>query len=159
VVVVESQGQIGAYLHGGRIGALVAIEGGDAELARDIAMHVAASNPRYLSAAQVPAAEVAKEREILTEQARGDAKNQGKPDNILAKIVEGKVGKALSEITLLGQPFVRDDKQTVEKLLAGAKAKVTAFERFEVGAGIEKRQDDFVAEVMAQVKGASGSKH
>ena len=159
VVVVESQGQIGAYLHGGRIGALVAIEGGDAELARDIAMHVAASNPRYLSAAQVPAAEVAKEREILTEQARGDAKNQGKPDNILAKIVEGKVGKALSEITLLGQPFVRDDKQTVEKLLAGAKAKVTAFERFEVGAGIEKRQDDFVAEVMARVKGASGSKH
>ncbi len=159
VVLVEAQGQLGAYIHGTRIGALVALDGGDAELARDLAMHVAASNPKYLSVAQVPADAVAKEREILTEQAKGDPKNQGKPDHILAQIVEGKVRKALSEITLLGQPFVRDDKLTVEKLVNGAKAKITAFERYEVGAGIEKKQDDFVAEVMAQVKGAAGGKH
>ncbi len=159
VVCVEAQGARGAYVHGTRIGALVALEAGDVGLARDLAMHVAASNPKYLSAAQVPADEVAKEREILTEQAKGDPKNQGKPDNILAQIVEGKVRKALGEITLLGQPFVRDDKVTVEKLLAGAKARVASFERFEVGAGIEKKQDDFVAEVMAQVKGAAGGKH
>jgi len=159
VVLVDAQGQLGAYVHGTRIGALVVLDGGDAELARDLAMHVAASNPKYLSVAQVPAADVAKEREILTEQAEGDPKNQGKPANILAQIVEGKVRKALSEITLLGQPFVRDDKVSVEKLLAGAKARIAAFERFEVGAGIEKKQDDFVAEVMAQVKGATGGKH
>lgn len=159
VARVEAQGELGAYVHGTRIGALVALEGGDADLARDLAMHVAASNPKYLSAAQVPADEVAKEREILAGQVKADPKNQGKPDHILAQIVEGKVRKALSEITLLGQPFVRDDKLSVEKLLAGAKAKVVAFERFEVGAGIEKKQDDFVAEVMAQVKGAAGSKH
>ena len=159
VVLVDAQGQLGAYVHGTRIGALVVLDGGDAELARDLAMHVAASNPKYLSVAQVPAADVAKEREILTEQAKGDPKNQGKPANILAQIVEGKVRKALSEITLLGQPFVRDDKVSVEKLLAGAKARIAAFERFEVGAGIEKKQDDFVAEVMAQVKGATGGKH
>jgi elongation factor Ts len=159
VVLVDSKGQLGAYIHGTRIGALVALDAGDADLARDLAMHVAASNPRYLSVAQVPAADVAKEREILTEQAKGDPKNQGKPDNILAQIVEGKVRKALAEITLLGQPFVRDDKVSVEKLLAGAKAQIAAFERYEVGAGIEKRQDDFVAEVMAQVKGATGGKH
>ena len=159
VVFVQGQGPLGAYVHGTRIGSLVALEARDAELARDLAMHVAASNPKYLSAAQVPADEVAKEREILTEQAKADPKNQGKPDNILAQIVEGKVRKALSEITLHGQPFVRDDKVTVEKLLAGAKARVASFERFEVGAGIEKRQDDFVAEVMAQVKGAAGGKH
>ncbi|HQX46201.1 MAG TPA: translation elongation factor Ts, partial [Steroidobacteraceae bacterium] len=115
--------------------------------------------PKYLSIAQVPAEEMAKEREILTEQAKGDPKNQGKPDHILAQIVEGKVRKALSEITLLGQPFVRDDKVSVEKLLAGANAKLATYERYEVGAGIEKKQDDFVAEVMAQVKGAAGGKH
>lgn len=159
VALVEAKGQLGAYIHGTRIGALVALEAGDAELARDLAMHVAASSPQYLSVADVPAGTVAKEREILTEQARTDPKNQGKPDNILTQIVEGKVRKALAEITLLGQPFVRDDKLTVEKLVNGAKAKIAAFERYEVGAGIEKKQDDFVAEVMAQVKGAAGGKH
>lgn len=153
VVVVQAPAQLGTYLHGSRIGALVALEAGDAELARDLAMHVAASNPRYVATADVPAEIVAKEREILTSQAEGEAKN--KPADIIAKMVEGRLRKSLAEITLSGQPFVKDPDVTVEKLLAGAKAKVKAFERFEVGAGIEKKQDDFVAEVMAQVKGAA----
>lgn len=156
VVIVESPAALGAYLHGTRIGALVALEAGDGEIARDLAMHVAASNPKYLAPANVPAELVAKEREILGEQSKADPKTQGKPENIVLQIVEGKLRKALAEITLTGQPFVKDPDVTVEKLLAGAKAKVKSFERFEVGAGIEKKQDDFVAEVMAQVKGATG---
>ncbi len=153
---VSSTGNLGAYVHGTRIGALVATEGGDAALAYDLAMHVAASNPRYLSAAEVPADVLAKEREILTEQAQGE----NKPADIIAKMVEGRLRKSLAEITLLGQPFVKDPDTTVEKLLKGAGGKVTAFERFEVGAGIEKKQEDFAAEVMAQVKGSSGgAKH
>jgi elongation factor Ts len=148
--VLSSPGHLGAYVHGTRIGALIALEGGTASLAHDLAMHVAASNPRYLAAADVPAEVVAKEREILTSQAQGE----GKPPEIVAKMVEGRLRKALGEITLAGQPFVKDPDVTVEKLLKGAGARVVAFERFEVGAGIEKKQDDFVAEVMAQVKGA-----
>jgi elongation factor Ts len=143
---------LGAYTHGTRIGALVAVKGGDAQLAHDLAMHVAASNPRYLSQREVPAEVIAKEREILSEQAQGE----GKPPEIVAKMVEGRLRKSLGEITLLGQPFVKDPDTTVEKLLKGAGAQVVAFERFEVGAGIEKKQEDYVAEVMAQVK---GSKH
>ena len=139
---------LGAYTHGTRIGVLVAVKGGDAQLAHDLAMHVAASNPRYLSQREVPAEVIAKEREILTEQARGE----GKPPEIVAKMVEGRLRKSLGEITLLGQPFVKDPDTTVEKLLKGAGAQVVAFERFEVGAGIEKKQEDYVAEVMAQVK-------
>jgi elongation factor Ts len=155
-VVMSSAAVLGAYLHGTRIGTLVALEGGGAELAHDLAMHVAASNPRYLSVAEVPAEVTEKERAILTEQARGDPKNQGKPEQVLAKIIEGKLNKALSEITLLGQPFIRDDKQSVEKLLKAAGARVVGYERYEVGAGIEKKQEDFVAEVMAQVSAAGG---
>jgi elongation factor Ts len=155
-VVMTGTAALGAYLHGTRIGTLVAIEGGGPELAHDLAMHVAASNPRYLSAAEVPAEIVAKERVILTEQAQGDPKNQGKPEQVLAKIIEGKLAKALSEITLLGQPFIRDDKLSVEKLLKAAGARVAGYERYEVGAGIEKKQGDFVAEVMAQVSAAGG---
>ncbi|MFO7275608.1 MAG: translation elongation factor Ts [Pseudomonadota bacterium] len=147
--VLEATDRLGAYLHGTRIGALVALQGGDAALAHDLAMHVAASNPRYVSTADVPEDVVAKEREILTEQ----AKTEGKPPEIVAKMVEGRLRKMLNEITLLGQPFVKDPDTTVEKLLKGAKASVTGFERFEVGAGIEKRQEDFAAEVMKQVKG------
>ena len=139
---------LGAYTHGTRIGSLVAVKGGDAQLAHDLAMHVAASNPRYLSQREVPAEVMAKEREILTEQAQGE----GKPAEIVAKMVEGRLRKSLGEITLLGQPFVKDPETTVEKLLKGAGAQVVAFERFEVGAGIEKKQEDYVAEVMAQVK-------
>ena len=151
--VVSSADHLGAYLHGTRIAALVALKGGSAQLAHDLAMHVAASSPRYLSQADVPAEVVAKERAILTEQAQ----TEGKPAEIVAKMVEGRLRKSLGEITLAGQPFVKDPDVTVEKLLKGAKAEVLAFERFEVGAGIEKKQDDFVAEVMAQVKSAGPS--
>ncbi len=149
--VLESTQHLGAYTHGSRIGALVALKGGTAELAHDLAMHVAASNPRYLSVQQVPQDVMAKEREILTEQARGE----GKPPEIVAKMVEGRLRKSLGEVTLLGQPFVKDPDVTVEKLLKSAGAEVAGYVRFEVGAGIEKKQEDFVAEVMAQVKGAS----
>ncbi len=145
---MSSPEHLGAYVHGTRIGVLVAIKGGTEALPHDLAMHVAASNPRYLSQAQVPADVVAKEREILSEQAA----NEGKPPEIVAKMVEGRLRKSLAEITLAGQPFVKDPDVTIEKLLKAAKAEVLAFERFEVGAGIEKKQEDFVAEVMAQVK-------
>ena len=151
-VVLSSPDHLGAYVHGTRIGALVAVRGGAAGLAHDLAMHVAASNPRYLSAAQVPAEVVAKEREILTSQAQ----NEGKPPEIVARMVEGRLRKALSEITFTGQPFVKEPEVTIEKLLKGAGAEVLAFERFEVGAGLEKRAEDFVAEVMAQVKRSDG---
>ncbi len=150
---LSATGVLGAYRHGTRIGALVALEGGDATLAHDIAMHVAAVNPEYLSVADVPAEMLAKEREIET----GKALAEGKPAEIVAKMVEGRIRKTLNEKTLLGQPFVRDPDQTVEKLLKAAKAEVKAFRRFEVGAGIEKKQDDFVGEVMAQVKASSGA--
>jgi elongation factor Ts len=150
--VLASEQHLGAYRHGTRIGTLVALKGGTAELAHELAMHVAASNPKYLSMQQVPADVMAKEREILTEQAQGE----GKPAEIVAKMVEGRLRKSLGEITLLGQPFVKDPDVTVEKLLKGAGATVIAYERFEVGAGIEKKQENFVAEVMAQVKSAGG---
>ena len=155
VAVLAAPEYLGVYVHGTRIGALVALKGGSAELARDLAMHVAASNPRYLAQAQVPAEVVAKEREILTEQAQGE----GKPPEIVTKMVEGRLRKALSEITLAGQPFVKDPDVSIEKLLKGAKAEVLAFERFEVGAGIEKKAEDFVADVMAQVKGTDPKVH
>ncbi|TLY51600.1 MAG: elongation factor Ts [Gammaproteobacteria bacterium] len=135
--VLSTPEHLGAYVHGTRIGALVAVRGGAAGLAYDLAMHVAASNPRYLTQAQVPAEVMAKEREILTQQAQGE----GKPPEIVARMVEGRLRKALGEITLAGQPFVKDLDVTIEKLLKGAKAQVVAFERFEVGAGIEKRQE------------------
>jgi elongation factor Ts len=151
-VHLDSAGVLGAYRHGTRIGTLVAVEGGDAALAHDLAMHVAAASPQYLSVADVPAEVLAKEREIETEKARGE----GKPAEIVAKMVEGRLRKSLGEITLLGQAFVKDPDQTVEKLLKSAKATVRAFQRFEVGAGIEKKQDDFVGEVMAQVKASTG---
>jgi elongation factor Ts len=147
-VKITAPGALGIYIHGGRIGSLVALEGGDEALARDLAMHVAALNPPYLDASEVPAAVLDKEREILADQTKGEKK----PPEIIAKMVEGRLRKYLAEITLLGQPFVRDDDTTVEKLLKKAGAKVVKFVRYEVGAGIEKKQDDFVGEVMAQVK-------
>ena len=150
---LSSGGHLGAYRHGTRIGALVAVEGGDAALAHDLAMHVAATNPSYLSVADVPADIVAKEREIETEKALAE----GKPADIVAKMVEGRIRKTLNERVLMGQPFVKDPDQTIEKLLKAAKAEVKSFQRFEVGAGIEKKQDDFVGEVMAQVKASSGA--
>jgi elongation factor Ts len=150
-VVLETDGLLGAYVHGTRIGALVALSGGTAALAHELAMQVAASNPRYVSAADVPAEVLAKEREILSAQAQAE----GKSPEIVAKMIEGRLRKALNEIVLLGQPFIRDPDQSVEKLLKGAGARVLRFERFEVGAGIEKKQEDFVAEVMAQVNAAA----
>jgi elongation factor Ts len=150
IAAVEAPTALGTYLHGSRIGCLVALRGGTDELGRDLAMHAAAMNPDYVTAAEVPADILAKEREIFAEQVKGEQK----PPDILAKMVEGKLRKRLAEITLLGQPFVKDDKVTVEKLLKGAGAEVTHLVRYEVGAGIEKKQGDFVAEVMATVKAA-----
>ena len=150
VARVESSGPLGAYLHGSRIGALVALQGGDEGLAKDLAMHVAAINPAYIAATNVPADVLGKEREILAEQTQLEKK----PPEILAKMIEGRLRKYLAEITLVGQPFVKDPDVTVEALLKKANATVVQFVRFEVGAGIEKKQDDFVGEVMAQVKGA-----
>jgi elongation factor Ts len=141
---------LGSYLHGTRIGVLVGLAGGDGALARDLAMHVAAINPRYVDAGQVPPAELAKEREILVAQAAGE----GKPAAIVEKMVEGRLRKFLAEITLVGQPFVKDPDVTVDKLLKQAAARVSGFARFEVGAGIDRKQENFAAEVMAQVKGS-----
>jgi len=147
-VKLSAPGALGTYIHGSRIGSLVALEGGDETLARDLAMHVAAVNPAYIDASEVPAAVLDKEREILTDQTKGEKK----PPDIIAKMVEGRLRKYLAEITLMGQPFVKDPDTTVEKLVKKAGAKVVKFVRFEVGAGIEKKQDDFVKDVMDQVK-------
>jgi elongation factor Ts len=152
--IVSSTGILGAYSHGSRIGTLVALEGGDATLAQDMAMQVAAGNPRFLSSADIPAEELARERAIAVEQARLEPKNQGKPEQVLQQIVEGKVRKVFAEQTLLSQPFVKDDKQTVEKLLKSVNARLTAFQRYEVGAGIEKTKEDYVAEIQKQVEAA-----
>jgi len=150
--IVESPVVIGSYLHGSRIGALVSLKKGDEAAAKDIAMHVAAINPPYLSAAEVPAEQLAKEQEIQAEQTKADPKMAGKPDAIIGKVAEGKIRKWLGEITLLGQPFVKDDKQSVEQYLKQAGAEVAAFVRYEVGAGIEKKQEDFAEEVRKQVE-------
>jgi elongation factor Ts len=147
-VKVSAPGALGTYVHGSRIGSLVALEGGDEALARDLAMHVAAVKPAYIDASEVPAAVLDKEREILTEQTKGEKK----PPDIIAKMVEGRLRKYLAEITLMGQPFVKDPETTVEKLVKKAGAKVVKFVRYEVGEGIEKKQDDFVKDVMDQVK-------
>lgn len=140
--------QVAGYAHGARIGTLVVSSGGRDDLGRDLAMHVAASRPQYVERAQVPAEAVAREREIYLAQAQGS----GKPANVLEKIVEGKLQKYLAEITLLGQPFVKDPDITVAKLLQQEGASVAEFARYEVGEGLEKRADDFAAEVMAQVQ-------
>ncbi len=149
--VVEASGPIGFYTHGARIGAIVALEGGDEELARDVAMHVAAINPVCIDESGVPAETLATEKRIFTEQAEAS----GKPAEIIEKMVTGRVAKFLKEITLVGQPFVMDPDTTVGKLLKGAGAEAASFVRFEVGEGIEKKEDNFVEEVMAQVQGAS----
>lgn len=149
-VRMTSSGGIYSYRHGVRIGVLVDMEGGDEELGRDIAMHIAASNPLCVAESDVPADVLEKEREIY----RDEARQSGKPENILDKIIEGKVRKYLEGVTLLGQAFVKDPDTTVGKLLEKSGATVVAFRRFEVGEGIEKKQEDFAAEVMAQVKGS-----
>ena len=155
VTLVKAPTIVGSYVHtDNKKAALVALEGGDAELARDVAMQVVASSPRYLSPADAPAELVAKEREIATEFVKNDAGNAKKPDEIKAKIVDGRVRKAIDEFALTQQLFVKDDSLTIDKLLQKNKASVKAFERYEVGAGIEKKQGDFANEVMEQVKAA-----
>ena len=144
-----TDGVIGAYRHGKRIGVLVTLEGGTAELAKDIAMHIAASNPTCISEAEVPAELMAKEREIRIAQAA----TSGKPPDIVEKMVTGQLRKFVAEITLLGQPFVKDPDTTIGKLL-GSTAKVRDFVRFEVGEGIEKKSVDFAEEVKAQARAA-----
>jgi elongation factor Ts len=143
---IDSAHPIGAYVHGGRIGVLVEVEGGDAELARGLAMHIAAMNPPYISPAHVPADFVAREKEIAMAQ----VKDTGKPPEIIEKMVSGKVAKTVNELCLTGQPYVLDANQTVEQALKAAGAQVLQFVRLAVGEGIEKKEDDFHAEVMKQ---------
>ncbi len=142
-------GKLAHYQHGVRIGVLVDMQGGSDELARDVAMHIAASKPRFCSADDVDQDILDKEREIFSAQAEAS----GKPANIIEKMVDGRIRKFLGEITLLGQPFVKDPDQTVGKLLEAAGASVTGFDRVELGEGIEKKEENFADEVMAQVKG------
>lgn len=142
-------GKVAAYLHGNRIGVLVAMKGGSDALAKDIAMHVAASKPVALSANEVPADVIAKEKEIF----RAQAAESGKPADIVEKMIVGRVNKFLKEVTLLGQPFVKNPDISVEQLLKEHGATVSAFVRFEVGEGIEKKSGNFAEEVMAQVRG------
>ena len=147
---VESAGVIASYTHGARIGAVVALDGGDEVLARDIAMHVAATNPTCIDESGVPAETLKNERRIETEKAQGS----GKPAEIIEKMVTGRINKYLKEITLLGQAFVKDPDVSVSKLLSDASATVTSFVRFEVGEGIEKKVENFADEVMKQIEDA-----
>ena len=141
----------GSYLHmGGRIGVLVVLEGSTDEIAaKDVAMHIAAINPKYVSREEVSAEEVDRERKVLTEQAL----NEGKPENIVAKMVEGRLGKFFEQICLLDQQFVKDSDKKVRDFIKSTGGNVTSFVRYEVGEGIEKREDNFADEVMSQVKG------
>jgi len=148
--LLESRGTLGHYLHGTRIGVLVAIEGGDGALARDLAMQVAAGRPVWIAADDVPREVLDKEREILRAQAHAE----GKPPAIVEKMVEGRLRKVLADITLLGQLFVKDDSVLVGQLVEQRGARVNGFLRFEVGEGIEKKEENFAAEVMKQVRGA-----
>lgn len=141
----------GAYLHmGGRIGVLTLVEGTTNDsVAKDVSMHIAALNPKYISHDEISAEEIEHERKVLTEQAL----NEGKPENIVAKMVEGRLNKYFKEICVLDQPFVKNPDQTVGAFLDAAKGTLVSMVRFEVGEGIEKREDNFAEEVMSQVKG------
>ena len=143
--VIASSGTVGSYVHMNRIGTLVELEGGNADLARDLAMQVAATSPRHVSVEDVPADELAKEREILTAQAG----QEGKPPEIVAKMVEGRLRKHFEEVTLVGQQFVKDPDKRVRDLLKASGASVKRFLRFEVGEGLDKKRGDFAQEVAA----------
>ncbi|WP_411832568.1 translation elongation factor Ts [Pseudoxanthomonas mexicana] len=145
---VDSADNVAAYVHGGKIGVLVEVKGGDAELARGLAMHVAAMNPPHVKASDVPADFVAKEKEI--ELAKMSEKDKNKPADILEKIISGKIAKIVNEVTLYGQPYVLDTNQTVEAVLKAAGADVVSSQRLAVGEGIEKVVEDYAAEVMKQ---------
>ncbi len=144
---LEAVEHLGSYTHGARIGAIVSLKGGDAALARNIAMHVAALNPVCVDEDGVPANTLERERRIFAEQAA----ESGKPPEIIEKMVTGRVAKFLKEVTLVGQPFVKDPDLSVGKLLANADAEVSSFVRYEVGEGIEKKEDNFVEEVISQI--------
>ncbi|MCD7099640.1 translation elongation factor Ts [Stenotrophomonas sp. MMGLT7] len=148
LVRVDSADNVAAYVHGGRIGVLVEVKGGDAELARGLAMHIAAMNPPHIKASDVPAEFVAKEKEI--ELAKMSEKDKAKPAEILEKIISGKIAKIVNEVTLYGQPYVLDTNQSVEQVLKAAGAEVVSFQRLAVGEGIEKVVEDYAAEVMKQ---------
>jgi len=148
IVRLESSNNVAAYVHGGRIGVLVELAGGDAELARGLAMHVAAMNPPHNKAADVPAEFVAKEKEI--ELAKMSDKDKSKPADILEKIISGKIAKIVNEVTLYGQPYVLNTDQSVEQVVKAAGADVIGFKRLAVGEGIEKVVEDYAAEVMKQ---------
>ncbi len=148
---ISANGVLASYTHGARIGAVVALDGGDETLARDIAMHVAASKPMCIDESGVPAEMLQNERRFLTEQAQ----DSGKPPEIIEKMVTGRINKYMKEITLLGQPFVKDPDVSIAKLLDAAGASVSAFVRIEVGEGIEKKQENFADEVMQQIADAN----
>ncbi|NNE37758.1 MAG: elongation factor Ts [Gammaproteobacteria bacterium] len=147
---IAHDGTVGSYLHGVRIGVVVELTGGDDQLAKDIAMHIAASKPVCVKSEDVPEAMLEKEKAVF----RAQAEESGKPADIIEKMVSGRVNKFLKEVTLLGQPFVKDPDMTVEKLLNSHNATVNMFVRYEVGEGVEKKEDNFVEEVMAQAKGS-----
>jgi elongation factor Ts len=145
----SAEGGTACYLHGNKIGVIVELAATDQELGKDIAMHVAASKPNYVSEEQVPAETIEKEKEIFLAQSA----ESGKPADIIEKMIAGQIRKFLAEVTLLGQPFIKDDKMTVGKLVALKGNNVIRFTRFEVGEGIEKKEENFAEEVMAQVRG------
>lgn len=146
--LIQSEGVVGSYLHGSRIGVLVAINKPNADLARDIAMHIAATNPQAIDEKNVSQELINREREIFITQ----SKESGKPDHIIEKMVSGRIAKFLKEICLVDQPFVKDPEKTVGELLKSHQAQVTEFVRFEVGEGIEKQTQDFAEEVRSQVE-------
>lgn len=146
---ITAEGIVGAYVHGGRIGALVALSKEDAELAKDLAMHVAASSPVVINPKDVPADLITQEKEIFKAQSA----ESGKSPEIIEKMITGRINKFLNEVSLVGQPFVKDPSVTIGHLLEKAKAEVTAFVRFEVGEGIDKPVEDFAKAVMGQVSG------
>jgi elongation factor Ts len=148
---LQSADVLGSYVHGDRIGVLVALNGGDESLAKDIAMHIAAMKPQFINPEEVSADLVEKEKEIFTAQ----AKESGKPDDIIEKMIGGRINKFLAEVSLTGQPFVKDPNVTIGNLLKSNKASVANFICYEVGEGIEKKEENFRDEVMAQVKGTA----
>ncbi|MGX5201303.1 translation elongation factor Ts [Aliikangiella sp. IMCC44632] len=148
-IVEATDGALASYIHGGRIGVIIALKDGDVELAKDIAMHAAATNPQFVNPEDISEDVYNREKEIFTAQAQ----ESGKPAEIIEKMIVGRMRKFAAEVSLVGQPFVKDPSMTVSELLKQANASVTSMVRFEVGEGIEKKEEDFASEVMAQVKG------
>lgn len=148
MVRISCDGVVGHYLHGSRIGVIVAMKNGDEALAKDVAMHIAASRPIVINRDEVPAEAIATERDIFTAQAR----ESGKPQEIIDKMIEGRINKFIDEVSLMGQPFVKDPNKKISQLLKEKNAEILGFICYEVGEGIEKKEDNFVEEVMAQVR-------